>query len=109
MLTLDTKLRFEGIDNFQQMYSLEELDLSDNKLDDWSCNKIGRMFRNSNLIGLNLSDNPLISHRGIESLHWIRSLKTLKIKGTKAAKYPFLELLINSFNELVPECNIIYE
>ncbi|CAG2111774.1 unnamed protein product [Medioppia subpectinata] len=87
------RIRYEGIDNFSECESLEELDLSGNTLDDWSCQKLGRVFRNSNLRSLNLSNNPLITNRGVESLHWIRSLRTLTITGTAAAKYPFLELL----------------
>ncbi|CAG2183035.1 unnamed protein product, partial [Oppiella nova] len=55
--------------------SLTELDLSNNFLDDWSCDKLSRVFRSAKLSSLNLSNNPLITHRGIESLHWIRSLK----------------------------------
>lgn len=107
-LSTDLKLKDEGIDNFQEVYSLRTLNLSANLLDDWSCDKMGRMFRNSNLESLDISNNPLISHRGIETLHRIRSLRELKIRGTSAASYPFLELLILSFNDLVPDCRIIY-
>ena len=87
--------------------SLTKLNLSGNVLDDWSCDQLARIFRNSNLLELDLSNNPLITHRGIETLHRIRSLKTLKISDTKAAKYQFLDLLVFSFNDLVPDCRIV--
>jgi hypothetical protein len=91
------------------LQSLQELNLSGNKkLDDWSCDKIARLFRNSTTLStLNLSNNPLITNRGIETLHRVRSLKKLIIGGTNAAQYPFLELLTLLFNDLNPECEII--
>lgn len=107
---LDIKLRFEGLDNFILLDSLQELYLSKNKLlDDFSCDKIARIFRNSkNLSVLDLSDNPLITNRGIETLHRIESLKKLIITGTKAANYPFIELSILLFNDINPNCKIIF-
>ncbi|XP_054168169.1 uncharacterized protein LOC128965487 [Oppia nitens] len=110
LLSVDSsnlKLRYESLDNFVEMYSLQELDLSDNLLDDWACDKLSRLFRNSTLHTLNLSNNPMITHRGIEKLHWIRSLNKLTITGTAAANYPFLDLLVLSFNDLIPDCQII--
>lgn len=105
----DLKLRWEAFDNFSLLDSLQELNLSKNKLlDDFVCDKIARLFRNSkNLSVLDLSDNPLITHRGIETLHRIRSLNKLIISGTKAAKYPFIDLLIILFNDVNPNCRII--
>lgn len=90
---------------------LEELNLSgNNKLDDWSCDKLARLFRNSKcLYYLNLSNIPRITHRGVEALHKIKSLKALIIKDTNVSKYPFIELLILMFNDVNPECKIIYK
>ena len=103
------KLRWEAIDNFLLLDSLQELNLSKNKLlDDFVCDKIGRLFRNSkNLSVLDISNNPLITHRGIETLHRIRSLRKLIISGTKAANFPFIELLIILFNDVNPNCRIV--
>lgn len=102
---------YEGLDNFILLNELEELDLSGNfKLDDFSCDKLARLFRNSTaLTYLNLSDIPLITNRGIEALYKIRSLKTLVIRETRAAKFPFIELLILMFNDVNPDCKIIYK
>ncbi|XP_054168165.1 distal membrane-arm assembly complex protein 2-like [Oppia nitens] len=103
------KLRYEALDNFILLNSLQELNLSKNKhLDDFACDKIARLFRNSkNLTTLDLSDNPLITSRGIETLHRIRSLKKLIISRTKAANYPFIDLLIILFTDVNPNCEII--
>lgn len=97
------------MDNLTTLNTLEELNLSKNKLlDDYVCDKLARIFRNSrHLSVLDLSDNPLISHRGVEALHRIKSLKRLVIKGTKAANDPFIELLIILFNDVNPNCEII--
>ncbi|KAF7489133.1 hypothetical protein SSS_08001 [Sarcoptes scabiei] len=114
LLSIDASqlnLIYEGMDNLILLYELEELNLAQNcKLDDWSCDKIARIFRNSQkLTYLNLSDIPLITHKGIECLHKINSLKTLVIKGTKAANFPFIELLVLMYNEINPGCKIIYK
>ncbi|CAG2106660.1 unnamed protein product [Medioppia subpectinata] len=105
----NVKLRYESFDNFSLLNSLQELNLSKNKLlDDFMCDKLARLFRNSNtLTVLDLSDNPLISHRGIETLHRIKSLRKLVITGTKAAKYPFIDLLIILFTDVNPNCEIV--
>jgi len=103
------RLEYEAFDNLSMLQSLQELNLSGNKkLDDWSCDKIARLFRNSTTLStLNLSNNPLITNRGIETLHRVRSLRKLIISGTYAAQYPFLELLTLLFNDINPECEII--
>lgn len=105
----NVKLRYEAFDNLSMLTCIEDLNLSNNKLlDDWSCDKIARMFRNSTTLStLNLSNNPLITNRGIETLHRIKSLKKLIITGTKAAQYPFIELLIILFNDINPDCEIV--
>ncbi len=102
---------YEGLDNFILLNQLEELNLSNNwKLDDFACDKIARLFRNSTtLTYLDLSNIPNISHRGIEALYKIRSLQTLVIRGTRAAEYPFIELLVLMYQEVNPHCNIIYK
>lgn len=102
---------YEGLDNLISLNQLEELNLSNNwKLDDFACDKLARLFRNStSLTFLDLSNIPQISHRGIEALYKIPSLQTLIIRGTKAAEYPFIELLILMFKEARPQCNIIYK
>ncbi len=109
LIKTDLRLEYEAFDNLSMLQSLQELNLSGNKkLDDWSCDKIGRLFRNSTTLStLNLSDNPLVTNRGIETLHKIRSLRKLIISGTNAAQYPFIELLILLFNDINPECEII--
>ncbi|CAG2178234.1 unnamed protein product [Oppiella nova] len=105
----NVKLRYEAFDNFCLLDSLQELNLSKNKLiDDFVCDKMARLFRNSKtLTVLDLSDNPLITHRGVETLHRIRSLRKLIITGTKAAKYPFIDLLVILFNDVNPNCEIV--
>lgn len=110
-ILLDTHLMYDGLDNFILLNQLEELNLSKNwKLDDFACDKLARLFRNSTtLTFLDLSDIPNISHRGIEALYKIRSLQTLVIRGTKAAKYPFIELLVLMYQDVNPHCNIIYK
>lgn len=80
------------------------------KLDDWACEKLARQFRNSKtLTYLSLCNIPAISHRGVEVFHKIPSLRTLLIKGTKAAEHQFIELVILMFNEVNPHCRIIYQ
>ena len=107
---LDVHLLYEGLDNFIQLNQLEEMHLAGNNLDDFACDKLARLFRNSTTLSfLDISNMSAISHRGIEALHKIRSLQTLIIRGTRAAQYPFIELLILMFNEVNPQCNIIYK
>lgn len=110
-ICVDLKLVYDGLDNLILLNDLEELNLEGNfKLDDWACDKLARLFRNSKTLSyLNLSDIPSLSHRGIEALHKIPSLQTLVIKNTKAAQFPFIELLIVMFNDVNPNCNIIYK
>lgn len=102
---------YSGLDNLILLHDLEELHLCNNpQLDDFACDKLARLFRNSQCLSyLDLSHIPSITHRGIEALHKIPSLQTLVIKGTKAAQYPFIELLILMFNEVNPRCKIVYE
>jgi len=102
---------FEGLDNLILLNFLEELHLAGNyKLDDWCCDKLARIFRNSSTLQyLDISNTPRITHRGIEALYKIKSLKTLIIRGSKAAEYPFIDLLILMFNETNPHCEIIYK
>lgn len=108
---LDTGLIYEGLDNFILLTHIEELNLSRNiKLDDWACDKLARIFRNSkSLEYLDLSDMPLVTHRGIEVMYKIRSLKTLVIRGTRAAQFPFIELLNLMLKDVNPNCEIIYK
>ncbi|KAH9413656.1 ATP synthase subunit s-like protein [Dermatophagoides pteronyssinus] len=101
---------FEGLDNLILLNELEELNLAGNRLDDWCCDKLARLFRNSQRLNyLNINDNKLITHRGIETLYKIRSLQTLVIRRTKAAEFPFIDLVILMFNDINPNCNIIYK
>ncbi|XP_046916288.2 distal membrane arm assembly component 2 [Dermatophagoides farinae] len=103
-------LIFEGLDNLILLNELEELNLANNRLDDWCCDKLARLFRNSKTLSyLNINDNKWISHRGIEALYKIPSLKTLVIRRTKAAEFPFIDLVILMFNDINPNCNIIYK
>ncbi|OTF78439.1 hypothetical protein BLA29_008586, partial [Euroglyphus maynei] len=92
---------FEGLDNLILLNELEELNLSGNRLDDWCCDKLARLFRNSQTLNyLNINDNKWITHRGIEALYKIRSLRTLVIRRTKAAEFPFIDLVIIMFNDI---------
>src|SRR6218665_3207733 len=101
------KLSYEGLDNFILLPELEELHLCNNNLDDFACDKIARIFRNCDRLEyLDLSDNK-ISHRGVEGLYQIRSLKKLIIKNTKASQFEFIELLVSLFEDILPQCQIV--
>lgn len=102
---------YNGLDNFILLHELEELHFVGNhKFDDFCCDKLARLFRNSKCLSyLDLSKIPDITHRGIEALYKIPSLRTLIIKDTKAASFPFIELSIHLFNEINPHCKIIYK
>lgn len=107
---LDCNLRYISMDNFIMLENLQELDLSYNVyFDDWICDRLARQFRNSTQLRvLDLSYNPMISERGVETLHKIRSLKRIIITGTQASQFKCLELLKFLFNDINPECEIIH-
>lgn len=103
------KLVTEAIDNFILLSRIEEIIFANNNFDDFTCEKIARVFRNcTTLKYLDLSGNDAISHRGVEALYKIPNLQILDIRGTKASKYQFVKLLIEVFNEVRPNCKIIY-
>lgn len=109
LVILGCNIIYEGLDNLTMLEYLEELYLNDNpKLDDWACDRIARQFRNSKRLAvLDISYNPLITHKGVETLHRIKSLKRLVITGTQAAQVDFLQLLIMLFKDVNPDCEIV--
>lgn len=100
---------YEGFDNYILLEHLEEFNLTNNpRLDDFTCDRIARQYRNSKKLRvLNLSNNPLITHRGIEALVKIKSLQLLDIRGTLADEFEWIELVELLFTDVIPNCRII--
>lgn len=100
---------YEGFDNYILLEDLEEFNLSNNpRLDDFTCDRIARQYRNSTkLTSLILRNNILITYRGIEALVKIKSLRYLDITGTLADQYQWIELLELLFADVIPNCRII--
>lgn len=123
---LGIELLYEGFDNLIALPYLEELDVSENPIDDWVCDRMHCIFRNTKKFKiLNLS-STLVTEKGIYIIFYayimswlfhftgvgtlvrIPSLQQLIIKNTPAASFDFLDLLILLFTDVNPNCEIVY-
>lgn len=101
------QLTTEAMDNFAGLEHLESLDLAGNaRLDDFSCDILGRVFRNSKTLGnIDISECPSISLNGVEILFRIPSLRRIVAIKTKAAKHEDIDLFTLTAQD-ERQCNV---
>ncbi|KAI1285735.1 hypothetical protein HDE_11537 [Halotydeus destructor] len=103
---LKFELVHEGLDNLVNLKYLENLDISHCwRLNDFSFDKLYRMFRNSKYLKtLNVTNCPGFSHRSLAAVHRVPSLRKVVITGTPASEYEFFDLvqvLVQDINPLL--------
>ncbi|XP_074990489.1 distal membrane-arm assembly complex protein 2 isoform X1 [Calonectris borealis] len=96
-------LTYNGLDNLVPLTRLQHLDLSGcPHLDDWALGRL-HVFGDS-LRELSVARCPLVTERGLATLHHLRELRRLDVAGVRVPSPGLVRILLE---EMLPGCQVL--